>query len=107
MVRAGNATNLKSVHFPNPRVIGRVFVRNTGSSAFYLQIHDVDADTAATAIATNTYVPAYPSFKVPADTTLVIDTGFSIETGALLVASSTDDVLTIIGSDDAQIVIES
>jgi len=105
--RTGDATSLKSRHIPGGRVIGRVYVRNTSASAFYFQIHDLAADGATAAIATNTYVPSYPSFKVPADTTLVIDTGFSIATGALLVASSTDDVLTIVGANDAQIVIES
>ncbi len=105
--RTGDATSLKSRHIPGGRVIGRVYVRNTSASAFYFQIHDLDATAATAAIATNTYVPSYPSFKVEADTTLVIDTAFSITTGALLVASSTDDVLTIVGSDNAQIVIES
>ena len=105
--RTGDATSLKSRHIPGGRVISRVYVRNTSASAFYFQIHDLDATAAAAAIATNTYVPSYPSFKVPADTTVVISDGFSITTGALLVASSTDDVLTIVGTNDAQIVIES
>ena len=105
--RTGNSTALKSRHIPGGRVIGRIYVRNTSATAFYFQIHDLSATDATAAIATNTYVPSYPSFKVPADTTLVIDTGFSIQTGSLLVASSTDDVLTIVGTNDAQIVIES
>jgi hypothetical protein len=105
--RIGDATNLKSTHIPGARVLSRIFVRNTSASAFYFQIHDLSAADATTAIGTNTYVPSYPSFKVEADTTLLIDTGFSIRTGSLLAASSTDDVLTLVGSDAAQIVVES
>jgi len=105
--RTGDATSLKSRHIPGGRVIGRVYVRNTSASAFYFQIHDLNATAATAAIATNTYVPSYPSFKVEADTTILIDSGFTIQNGALLVASSTPGVLTIIDTDDAQIVIES
>lgn len=105
--RTGDATSLKSRHIPGGRVIGRVYVRNHGASAFYLQIHDLDATAATAALAATTAVPAYPSIKVLADTTVIIPDGFSIATGALIAASSTPNTLTIIGANEAQIVIES
>jgi hypothetical protein len=105
--RIGTAALLKSRTIAGPRTIGRLFVRNHGTSAFYLQVHDLNTTDAAAALAATSAVPAYPSVKVLADTTVIISDGFSLKTGTLIAASSTPNTLTIIGADEAQIVIES
>jgi hypothetical protein len=107
LARLGNAALRKSVHIPGVRTLSRVHVGNSGISAFYLQIHDLTPAAATTALAATTAVPSYPAIKVLPDTTVIIPHGFSIKDGALIVASSTRDTLTLIAGNDAAIVIES